>query len=485
MAFGHWGKGLRVNLTTGAIATESLDEVWLRRYVGGWGFIAYYLLKEMAANTDALGADNLLVYATGPLTGQNVAGGGRHMIGAKSPLTGGFAASECGGFFGAELKRSGWDLILIEGQSPRPVYLWIQDHNVELRSAEHLWGLETGAVEERIRQDLGDKAVRISQCGPAGERLVRISNVMHDATRAAGRTGLGAVMGSKRLKAVAVRGRQRPTTRDPERLRDLAHWFREHYMETSSAAYAMGGTPRMVRVNQQLGGLPTRNFQQGVFEGYEALSVESMQERIIIGRDTCYGCPIRCKWIAQVDNERFQVDPAYGGPEYETVGAFGSVCGCDDIEAVAMANQICNANGLDTIGTGMTIAFAMECYERGLIDRQATGGLDLRFGNVEAMLALVRQIAAREGLGDLLAEGSRRAAEAIGGNALDYAVQIKGQELAMHDPRVKYGHGIGIAVSPTGADHMNSVHDNGYQTDGGIQDLKATGRFWNRCHSTT
>jgi aldehyde:ferredoxin oxidoreductase len=475
MPFGHWGKGLRVNLTTGNIAVETLDEVWLRRYVGGWGFIAYYLLKELPAGVDPLGPDNLLVYATGPLTGQNVAGGGRHMMGARSPLTGGFSGSECGGFFGAELKRAGWDLILFEGVSPHPVYLWIQDDKVELRSAEHLWGLETGVVQARIREELSDSAIRVSQCGPAGERLVRISNVIHDATRAAGRTGLGAVMGSKRLRAVAVRGRQRPTAKDPEKVREMAHWFREHYTETSSAAYAMGGTPRMVRVNQQLGGLPTRNFQEGVFEGFEALSVESMQEKIIIGRDTCYGCPIRCKWIAQVDNDRFHVDPGYGGPEYETVGAFGSVCGCDDIEAVAMANQICNANGLDTIGTGMTIAFAMECFERGLIGTADTDGLELRFGNVDAMLAMVRKIAERDGFGDLLAEGSRRAAAQIGGNALDYSIQIKGQELAMHDPRVKYGHGIGIAVSPTGADHMNSVHDNGFQTDGGIQDLKPLG----------
>lgn len=475
MAYGHWGKGLRVNLTKGTITVETLDELWLRRYVGGWGFIAYYLLKELPAGVDPLGPDNLLIYATGPLTGQNVAGGGRHMMGARSPLTGGFSGSECGGFFGAELKRAGWDLILFEGSSPQPVYLWIEDDHVELRSAEHLWGLETGVVQARIREDHGDKAIRVSQCGPAGERLVRISNVIHDATRAAGRTGLGAVMGSKRLRAVAVRGHQRPTASDPERVRELARWFREHYMETSSAAYATGGTPRLVRVNQQLGGLPTRNFQEGVFEGWESLAVESMEKKIIVGRDTCYGCPIRCKWVAKVDNERFTVDPGYGGPEYETVGAFGSVCGCDDIEAVAMANQLCNANGLDTIGTGMTIAFAMECYERGLIGPEQTGGLELRFGNVDAMLTLVQQIAAREGFGNLLAEGSRRAAEAIGGNALDYAIQIKGQELAMHDPRVKYGHGIGISVSPTGADHMNSVHDNGFQTEGGIYDLKPLG----------
>jgi len=475
LVFGHWGKGLRVNLATGDIAVEPLDESWLRRYVGGWGFIGYYLLKEVPRGADPLGPDNRLIYATGPVTGHSVAGGGRHMIGARSPLTGGFAASECGGYFGAELKRAGWDLVVFEGISPRPVYVWIEDDHVELRSAEHLWGLETGPVQQRIREELGDRAIRVSQCGPAGERLVALSNVMHDLTRAAGRTGLGAVMGSRKLRAVAVRGHQRPPASDPEHLREMSRWFRDHYMETSSAAYAEGGTPRMVRINQQLGGLPTRNFQEGVFEGYESLTVEALQERVMIGRDTCDGCPIRCKWIAKVESDRYSVDPAYGGPEYETIAAFGSLCGSDDIEAVAMANQRCNALGLDTIGTGATISFAMECYERGLLGPAETDGLELGFGNVEAMLAMIERIGHREGLGDLLADGSRRAAERIGGEALEYAVQIKGQEVAMHDPRVKYGHGIGIATSPTGADHMNSVHDNGFQTVGGIYDLKPLG----------
>jgi aldehyde:ferredoxin oxidoreductase len=475
MSYGHWGKGLRVNLTTGEIATEPLDDLFLRRYYGGWGFIAYYLLKELPAGVEPLSGDNLLVYATGPLTGQPLAGGGRHMIGAKSPLTGGFAASESGGFFGAELKRAGWDLILFEGAAPAPVYLWIKDDQVELRPAGHLWGHETADVEDMIRQELGDRAIRVSQCGPAGERQVRIANVVHDATRAAGRTGLGAVMGAKNLKAVAARGTQRPPTADPDKVQEMARWFRDHYRETNSIVFATVGTPRMVRVNNEAGGLPTRNFQQGVFEGFEAISLETMQEKIVKDRDTCYGCPVRCKWVVEVDSERFKVERRYGGPEYETIGALGSCCGIDDIEAVAYGCQLCNANGLDTIGTGVTIAFAMECFERGIIGLEETGGIELRFGNADAMIAMIKQIIAREGFGKLLGEGSKRAAEAIGGDAPRYAIQIKGQEVAMHDPRVKYGHGIGISTSPTGADHMNSVHDNGYQTDGGIRELKPLG----------
>ena len=474
MSNGHWGKALRVNLTEGTIETMELDELFLRRYVGGWGFIGYHLLKEVPPGTDPLGPDNILIYATGPLAGQPLAGGGRHMIGGKSPLTCGFAGSEAGGFFGAELKRAGWDMIIFEGACPTPVYLSIKDDQVELRPADHLWGKETLPVEKAIREELGDTHVRVSQCGPAGENLVRVANVMHDATRAAGRTGLGAVMGSKKLKAVAVRGSKRPPVEDADKLGDLARWFRDNYMETGSAAFATGGTIRLVRVLNGAGGLPTRNFQEGTFEGFEALTTEA-QEEITVKRDTCFGCPVRCKWVVEVKDDEYPVDPAYGGPEYETVGAMGSVCGIGDLKVAARANQLCNANGLDTIGTGMTIAFAMECFERGLIGPQDTDGIELRFGNGDALLEMIGQIAKRKGFGDILAEGSKRASERIGGDARKYAVQIKGQEVAMHDPRVKYGHGLGIAVSPTGADHMHSLHDSGYQTDGGIMGLKPLG----------
>jgi len=475
MSYGHWGRTLRVDLTSGSITKVSLDEVFLRRYVGGWGFIAHTLLEEAPAGTDPLGPANPLIYATGPITGQPVAGGGRHMIGARSPLTGGFAASECGGFFGAELKRAGWDMLVITGTSPSPVYLWVRDDQCELRPADHLWGRETYDVQQAIRDELGDRLIRVSQCGVAGENLVRISNIIHDATRAAGRTGLGAVMGAKRLKAVAVRGTRTPPLADTERVREIGRWFRDHYQETGSAVFSTLGTMRMIRNNNEVGGLPTRNFQEGQFEGYEAVSAEAQMEQITVRRDTCYGCPIRCKWVVRVDDPDYPVEPEYGGPEYETTGAMGPLCGIGDLHVTARANRLCNALGLDTIGTGVTIAFAMECFERGLVGPEDTGGLDLRFGNGDALLTMIERIAHREGFGALLAEGSKRAAEAIGKGAERFAVQIKGQEVAMHDPRVKYGHGLGIAVSPTGADHMHSVHDSGYQTQAGIENLMPLG----------
>jgi len=472
---GYWGKALRVNLTEGTIETEKLDDAFLRRYLGGWGFIGYYLLKEVAPGIDPLGPDNKLIVATGPMTGQPIAGGGRHMIGGKSPLTGGFAGSEVGGNWGAELKRAGWDIIIIEGVAATPVYLSIKDDQVEIRPADHLWGKETWDVQEQIRQELGDQRVRVAQCGPAGEKLARIANVVHDANRACGRGGLGAVFGSKKLRAIAVRGSLRVPAADPDKVNDLAKWFRDNYKNTGAAVFSTLATMRMVRVNNGVGGLPTRNFQDGIFDGFEKLSAETQLATYTVARDTCFGCPIRCKWVVEVNDDEYKVDRKYGGPEYETTGAFGSCCGIDDLRVTNTANQICNAMGLDTIGAGVTIAFAMECYERGLIGSEDTGGLDLRFGNAQAMLEMLRRIAAREGLGDLLAEGSRRAALKIGHDSIRFAMQQKGQEVAMHDPRVKYGHGIGIAVSPTGADHMHNVHDNGYQTQGGIAELEPLG----------
>jgi len=475
MSYGHWGKVLRVNLTTGAITTEEMDEAFQRRYVGGWGFIAHYLLAELAPGIDPLGPENKLIWPPGPLTGQAVAGGGRNIIGGKSPLTGGFGAAEAGGFFAAEFKRAGFDTVIVDGVSPKPVYLWIKDGQAELRDASHLWGRETADVEAAIREELGDKRIRVSQCGPAGEKMVRFANVIHDSCRAAGRTGLGAVMGSKRFRAIAVRGSKAPDVADPDKIREMAHWMRDHYMETGAAVFSTLGTMRMIRVNNGVGGLPTRNFRDGVFEGYEKISAEVQMDTITVDRDTCFGCPIRCKWVVEVKDDQYPVERKYGGPEYETVGAFGSCCGVDDIKVTAYASQLCNANGLDSIGAGVTISCAMECYEHGLLTQADTDGIDLRFGNGEAVIAALKKIIAREGFGNLLAEGSKRLTDKIGGDAPKYAMQVKGQEIAMHDPRTKYGHALGVAVSPTGADHMHSVHDTAYQTKAGVAILEPVG----------
>lgn len=472
---GYHNKILRVDLTTGAISVEEPGEKFFRMYYGGWNMIAHYLLTETEPDIDPLGPDNLLIFAPGILTGVPLGGGGRNAVGAKSPLTGGFGAGEVGGVWGAELRRAGWDGIVIKGQAATPVYLWIKGDQVELRDASHLWGKDTVAVDATIKEELGDKNVSVTQVGIGGENLVRYSAVMNDINRAAGRTGLGAVMGSKKLKAVAVRGRGRVPLADAKRVNAQARWLAENFMTTSAGLHDHGTDGGLVWLDAS-GGLPTRNFQEGAFEHAKAITGETMTHTILTGRDNCYACPIYCKRVVGIAN-RYKVDSDYGGPEYETVGSLGSVCGIGDLEAIAYGNQLCNAYGLDTISAGMTIAWAMECFERGLIGPEDTGGLDVRFGNAEVMIELLEQITHRRGFGNLLAEGSLRAARTIGRDTERYAMQVKGQELPMHEPRIKFALNLGYSTSPTGADHMHNIHDTGYETPAGIKDMLPLGQF--------
>jgi aldehyde:ferredoxin oxidoreductase len=471
VAGGFHNKILRVNLSNRQISVEEPGERFFRTYLGGWGLIAHYLLKELEPGVDPLGPDNVLIFASGVVTGAPVGGSGRNAVGAKSPLTGGFGEGDVGGQWGAELKRAGWDAIIVTGQAERPVYLWIQDDQVEIRDATRLWGAKTAEVEEMIREELGERRVRVAQCGVAGENLVRYACVVNDITRVAGRTGLGAVMGAKKLKAVAVRGTGRVELADRERVRQIASWLRDNYREKWTGDLQLHGTDNGLLSLNTSGGLPTRNFQEGSFEGAAKITGETMTDTILVGRDTCFACPIACKRQVKVTG-RYEVDPVYGGPEYETAASLGSCCGIDDLEAIAYGNQLCNAYGLDTISTGTTIAWAMECFERGLLTTEDTGGLEPRFGNAAAMTALVEQIARRQGFGDLLAEGCMRAAQRIGRGTDRYAMHVKGQEFPMHEPRVKFALDLGYATSPTGADHMHNIHDTGYVTDvGGVRSL--------------
>jgi aldehyde:ferredoxin oxidoreductase len=474
MPNGYNNKILRVDLTTGGIEVEEPGERFFRTYFGGWGLIAYYLLKELKLGANPLGPDNILIFAAGVVTGAPAGGSGRSAMGAKSPLTGGFGEGDVGGFWGVELKRAGWDGIIVTGQADKPVYLWIEDDQVEIRDAAHLWGKETAEVEAALKEELGDERIRVAQCGVAGENLVRYACVINDITRAVGRTGMGAVMGSKKLKAVAVRGNDQVEIADRDQVRQVANWLRENYKGTWALGLQENGTDNGLMSLSNAGGLPTRNFQEGSFEGAEKLTGRTMTDTILVGRDTCFACPITCKRKVQATG-RYEVDPIYGGPEYETVGALGSCCGIDDLEAVAYGNQLCNAYGLDTISTGVTIAWAMECFERGLLTGEDTGGLDLHFGNAEAMVTLVERVAHREGFGDLLAEGSLRAAKMIGRDTERYAMQVRGQEIPMHEPRVKFALDLGYATSPTGADHMHNIHDDGYQSEGGIRGVLSLG----------
>ena len=473
MSKGYTGKILRIDLSNKNITEETHGDTFYRRYVGGWGMIGYHLLKELPPMIDPLGPENKLIFAAGPITGVPLPGNGRNAVGAKSPLTGGFGVGEAGGYWGAELKHAGLDGLIFEGVSEAPVYLWVKDGEPELRDAGHLWGKYTKETQETIRKELNDDRVRVTSIGPGGENLVPYACILNDLTNAAGRTGLGAVMGSKNLKAIAVRGSGRVEVADPEKTKELTRAIAETIKPPASQQETKGERPPYT----PNGNLPIRNFQDGEFPEWADISADGMVSLGLIkrGMHTCYGCPINCKEQPLDFDDPLAPDPDYAAPEYETAGSLGSCCGVGDPKAVLKGQELCNAYAIDTISTGVTISFAMECFERGLIDEEITGGIELRFGNGEAMLETIKLIGERRGLGALLSEGSKRAAEKIGGEAWKYAVNVKGQELPMHDPRLKRALGLGYAVSPTGADHMHNMHDTMVTSDAGVARVKSLG----------
>jgi len=457
MQNGFTGKILRINLTTEKISFETLEETFYRRYFGGRGLISYYLLNELEPKTNPLSPENKLIFACGPVTGAPFSGSGRNSVGAKSPLTGAYGEAEAGGFWGAELKRAGFDAIIVEGKASSPVYLWIHNQKMELRDASHLWGLEIKKSQETIRNELDDKTVKVAQIGPGGEKQVRYACVINDLNHAAGRGGIGAVMGSKNLKAVVVKGTTNVPVRKPKRLRKLATWMAQNVDSIARVLHTYGTGVEM-DVGAEVGNLPIRNFRDGDFPEVDNISAEAVKNTIGVGMGTCFACVVACKKEVKV-TEPWIVDPEYGGPEYETLASLGSNCGVSDLKAVCKANELCQRCSIDTISTGVTISFAMECFEHGLLTKADTGGLDLSFGNAESMLKMVEMIGEKRGIGALLAEGTKRAAESIGNGAEEFAVHVKGQEVPMHDPRLKRGEALGYAVSPTGADHVHNIHD--------------------------
>jgi len=472
MLHGFAGKILHVNLTTGQITVEEPSEEFYRTYWGGSAMGTYYLLKNTPPGADPLGPENTLSIMLSATTGVAISGQSRATATAKSPLSGLIGDSQAGGFWPAELKFAGFDGIVFIGKSPRPVYLWVHDGGAgnppvaELRDASHLWGKITGEAERIIKQELGDEKIQVAQIGPSGEKLVRFAAIMNMSNRAHGRTGMGAVMGSKNLKAIAVRGHNRVNVADKEavtRLARLASTRLPDYPDMKGLQDL--GTASVLNYQNSMGGLPTRNYTSGVFEQAENLSGERMADTILKENDTCYACAVRCKRVVETEYKGAQVEPFYGGPEYETLGTFGSYCSIGDLPAVALANQICDQYGVDTITCGATIAFAMQCFEKGILTTQDTGGIELRFGNGDAMLAMLDKIVRREGVGDLLANGSAHAAKKIRRGAEDLVVAVKNQELPAHMPQVKRSLALVYAVNPFGADHQSSEHDPGYTAE--------------------
>ena len=467
MVYGTTLKILRVDLTNRSFEVEELSEDFYRLYPGGKALAGYILLNEMPADVDPFSPENVLVIANGLLTGAPVSTATRYVVSARSPLTMGYGESEAGGFWGPELKMAGFEAIVVKGRASEPVYLWIEDNEVEIRTAEHLWGLKTAEAQEIIRSELGDERIRVLQIGPGGENLVRYAGITNDLRHFNGRNGMGAVMGSKNLRAVAVRGstRYQEIARDPKALLQLGRRLAKRVKENpQSWSLQDTGTPGLVEPLNAAGMLPTRNFLQGAFENVDDVKWDVYEGELLTARRSCYACAIRCKREVQVNG----VQSPYGGPEYESIGALGPNCGVGDIQAIAKANELCNAYMLDTISTGMVISFAMECFEHGLLTPGDTDGIELRFGNADAMVTMVEWIALRKGIGDLLAEGVRIAAEKIGGEAHYFAIHVKGMELPMHEPRGKYNVGMGYAISEIGADHLVVAHDTMLANPGGI-----------------
>ncbi len=471
MPNGYHGKILVVDLTNRAISIDEHDEQWYRTHMGGTNFGMYYILKHMPAGADALGPDNVLTLMLSVLTGAPFSGQSRMTANAKSPLTGAIGDSQAGGFFPAELKYAGFDGIVFLGRADTPVYLWIKNGEVELRDASHLWGLGAWDTETRLREELGDNKVEVACCGPSGEKLVRYAAIMNMRNRACGRTGLGAVMGSKNVKAIAVRGSQRPPVADAKGVKSVASAGAAEY-KVNRGMQELGelGTAGVVAGQEFQGGLPTRNYQSGVFADFEAITGEKLAETLLVDRDTCYACIVRCK--REVESEKYDVKRELGGPEYETIATFGSYCAVNDLAAVSKANALCNDYGLDTISAGATIAWAMECYEDGILSLEDTGGIDLRWGSATAMLEALEALAFRRGtFGELLAEGSARAAATLGPEAQARLITVKGSEAPAHMPQVKRSLGLIYAVNPFGADHQSSEHDTSYEESSGDRSL--------------
>ncbi len=474
MTFGYNGKRLVVDLTNMKTRSEEPDEVWYRKYLGGWGSIAYHLVNMVNADVDSLGPENILVMSTGVITGAPFSGSGRNSVGGKSPLTGGFGVAEAGGFWNAELKHAGFDEIIFTGKAAEPAWLWVHDGEAELMDASSLWGLEVGECQDRMREITGETQAKTALIGPAGEKLARTACVINDLNHVAGRSGMGAIMGSKNLKGVAVRGRNPPELADPERVRELAMTLIKR-IPTEARGLHEYGTGAGMDAGAKTGNLPTHNFRDGAWPHASEIDAIAIKERYRAGMGTCYSCAVRCKKEVELQ-QPYKVERRYGGPEYETLGAFGSDCGVSDLAAICKANELCQRYGVDTIGAGTTIAFAMECYEEGIIDDETTGGIKLEFGNAEAMLKTVELICKREGIGDVLADGSRRASEVFGEESRKFLVEVKGQEAPMHEPRYKRALGLGYAVSPTGADHMHNMHDTGMR-ESNIAKLRSVGEY--------
>jgi len=452
--FGYVGKILRIDLTRGRVSEESLKEDDCRMLLGGSGLATKYLFDEVPRGADPLGPDNELIFMTGPLTGTESPSAGRYCVVTKSPLTGLWGEANSGGSWGVYLKNAGFDGVIFTGISPRPVYLVIDDGKAQLRDAEHLWGRGVSETDRLIKEELGED-FNVAAIGMAGENLVRYAGIINDVHRAAGRCGVGTVMGAKRLKAVAAGGTQEIKIANKAAFSEISKrnydLVNESMLKITFETY---GTAMVADLTNVRGGFPTRNWQTGVFPDIDKISGITLEGTLLVDRKHCYACPISCGRVSVVKSGPYACKGE--GPEFETIGAFGAMCGLENLEAITLAHNLCDDYGLDVISAGSTIAFATECYEKGILTQADTDGLELKFGDADVVIQLLHKIARREGIGDLLAEGTKRVAMKLGQGTERFAMHVKGLELPAYDPRAAKICGLAFATANRGGDHITA-----------------------------
>jgi len=461
MAGGYAGKMGFVDLTTDEIKIETLDEGLARDFIGGQGIGARILFERQKKGVDPLGPESYLGFTTGPLTGTKVPTGGRYMAVCKSPLTGGWGDTNSGGYFGAELKAAGWDALFVTGAASSPKYITIFDDRIEIKDAAHLWGQDTIDTERSIQKDTGDKKIRIASIGPASEKLSLISGIVNDAGRIAARSGVGAVMGAKKLKAVAVRGTGKAGIADKNELDRLRKAYIKEMKEMGGFAQMLmkHGTCGLTSGLVAAGATPVKNWRYTGEQSFANLEKIGDPDTVIQYQSRKYGCancPIACGGIFNVTTGKYPVGETHK-PEYETIGAFGTMCMCDDLESIIKLNDMCNRSGLDTISAGTALAFAMECFENGIITESDTDGIALTWGNAAAMIAMIDKMIAREGFGDILADGVKIAAERIGNGTAEFAMHVGGQEPGLHNALFLPSRGTGFVCDPTPGRHTAAV----------------------------
>jgi len=452
---GYAGKILNVDLATGKARVEKLTEETARKYIGGIGLGMKLYLSNSKAGVDPLSPENPLVLALGPVSGTMFpTGGNGHAFISKSPATNGVGEAVSHGTFGTELKRAGYDAVILTGKAEKPVYLWIDDDAVQLLDASQVWGKSPSETEDAIKNEIGDYYVRVASIGLAGEKQSKIACIINEKTRAAGRTGLGAVMGSKNLKAIAVRGTHDITVAKPDEFMEMVKEFHERMKGPAAQKYRTLGTPENLMIQNALYCMPTRNYNNAHFENAEKVSGEVLNERYIAKIIACNSCAMRCEHEAVVRDGPYKGTMAR--MEYDNLWALGPNCGVDKLDAIIKAAELCNYYGLDAQSAGVTVSFVMDCHEKGILTHDDLGGIDAHFGNADALIQLIEKIGTREGIGNILADGVKAAAEKIGKNSAELAQQIKGLEVTGYDLRCLKTAALGFAVSFRGADHNRS-----------------------------